>query len=677
MRNLFVAAFALLLLSNPSSSEENVSLPITKVTLYKHGVGYFERSGKVNGDCRISFTFKKGEMPDVLKSFTAIDNNGGKISEVVYDSTVNLEKILEGYPIDLSRESDILSILKQIKGVPIEIKLGSEVIEGEFLGLREKESVLNEVVLKENIIDILGNNGTVRSVKFEEIKELSIKEEETKSDIQSCIETIFQCGKRELKNLSVNARGEGEREVLVGYVVETPVWKTSYRAVITKDKKPYMQCWAIVDNVSSDDWNNISLSLVSGMPVSFIQDLYTPQYKQRPVIAEERESANVAMMAEEGICEAEPMDYDGSMRKDEEYRDEKKALRLMAPAPAKGLASGFEMSQQVRTVAQAAGDLFEYNIDMPISIMRNKSAMVPIVSSEFEGERVSLYNEANRPDNPYSSLWLKNTSGLTLEGGPVTVYEDEVYAGEAVLKTLKPDEKTFVSYAVDLGVGVSISKDSERKKVHHVSIKHGTLYAYYKEIDIKKYVLNNKSKDKKKIVIEHPIRSGWQLLEPKEAGEKTENYYRFTVESDPQKATEFVVKEESVFNETYVLTNITTDDIVVFVSNNYISDQLKALFEKIVELKSEINKRQVQVKQVENKKESFFKDQERIRENMKSLKDTPAERKLAEQYVEKLTAQESEIKDMDAQLEILRNEISKFNKELNGLINTADFEKDV
>lgn len=655
----------LVIISSIVYAEESATLPITKVILYKHGVGYFERSGKVKDNEVINLTFKKEEMPDVLKSIVAMDLGEGDISLVEYDSIKPLDKVLSGFSINLSGEANIISLLNQIKGAPIEIKVGTEVITGTFLGLRKREIYHDDTVIEQDILDLTNEDGVLKSFLLDDIKEITIKEPQLQKEVQDCLNTIFQYRAKELKRISIVATGKGEREVVIGYIVETPVWKTSYRVVVTKDEKPFFQGWAIVDNVSDEDWSNISLSLVSGLPVSFIQDLYTPHYRKRPVIELEKDEIPAPVVAEEALYEME-----GRGGFVEELAVSMEAKRMP-------MAAGLKKTQEVSTITQEVGDLFEYKIDYPVSILRNRSALIPIVGTDIEGERVSLYNESTRPFNPMSAVWLKNITGLTLEVGPITVYEDESYAGEAIMNTVKPDEKFFITYAVDLGVKVSTSRDSERRNVHHVSIIDGTLYAYYKEIDIKKYTITNKTVHPKKVIIEHPFRSGWKLVEPQRPLEETENYYRFGVDLEPQKTSEFIVREENVFYEIYVLTNLTPEDILVLIDKNYVSPEVKDVFNKIIELKRRIIQLNKGISEKEKHRQEIFKDQERIRENLKALKDTPAEKKLAEDYVNKLTMQEGELKTIQQEIETLKTEKEKYQRELDDVITEVSFEKDI
>src|ERR1041385_4256644 len=103
----------------------------------------------------------------------------------------------------------------------------------------------------------------------------------------------------------------------------------------------------------------------------------------------------------------------------------------------------------VETAASGAevGDLFEYKIDQPVTVPRDRSALIPILQTRMEGERVSIYNEGNRSDRAMGGMLLKNTSPLTLEGGAMTVIDGDAYAGEALMERLKPGEQRLISFA--------------------------------------------------------------------------------------------------------------------------------------------------------------------------------------------------------------------------------------
>jgi hypothetical protein len=413
------------------------------------------------------------------------------------------------------------------------------------------------------------------------------------------------------------------------------------------------------------------LSFVSGMPVSFVYDLYTPVYRERPSIKVEQELSAVPMQTEETFLfdmgEAPAMGMVSETRKTKPRAMPKSAF----------FSKGLDQSKKIKTIAQASGELFEYTVGSLVSIMNNHSALLPITAGEIDGKPVSFYNEENRHNNPFSCMWLKNTTGLTLEGGAATIYENDTYAGEAVLKTLKPGEKTFVSYSVDLGVLVETSRGSKRKDTHMIKIVNGLFRTYYKKVDIKTYMITNKTNKTKTLILEHPFRKGWNLIDTPKPIEETKLWYRFQLDLKPESTAIFPVSEAHTVYEAFGLNDLSLDEISVFVEKNYISQEIEKSFENIVKIKSEIVSLRKIIQEKENQYELLFNDQERIRKNLRSLKDSPAERKLAEDYVSKLSIQEKELEGIQSKIIKLKGKKNKLQTELSSIVGSLEFEKEI
>ncbi|MDP8219631.1 MAG: hypothetical protein P9M03_13000, partial [Candidatus Theseobacter exili] len=469
-----ISVFLILFSLNCLLIAEEISLPITKVVLYKHGVVYVERKGDISESQTVSLSLKESQMSDVLKSLIAIDIDG-EILEAEYSSRKPIAEMLEDFSVNLGVNSNVVSLLHQIPGAPIQIQTGPDNIKGALIGIRKRKTYHDKFLAEQLVLDILDETGNFRSFLLDDIKNLRITDPQLRNEVSECLNRIYEYGKKDVNNLRIFTKGNKSRQILIGYVVESPVWKTSYRIVFSDNKKPFFEGWAIADNLSGEDWKNISLSFVSGMPVSFVYDLYTPVYRERPSIKVEQELSAVPMQAEEAFLfdmgEAPAMGMVSETRKTKPRAMPKSAF----------FSKGLDQSKKIKTIAQASGELFEYKVGSSVSIMNNHSALLPITAGEIDGKPVSFYNEENRHNNPFSCMWLKNTTGLTLEGGAATIYENDTYAGEAVLKTLKPGEKTFVSYAVDLGVLVETSRGSKRKDTHMIKIVNGLFRAYYKK----------------------------------------------------------------------------------------------------------------------------------------------------------------------------------------------------
>lgn len=749
---IFLCLLLLGLSASVAFAQSAGELSLRRVTLYRHGVGYFERHGKVNGDRRLSFSFDETQINDVLKSLVVLDLNNGKISEVSIDSKETMDRRLGAYAIALDRSNaaGMTSLLAQLKGARIEVSARGAVIEGNIVGMEKRLRALGDERADALELVLISEGGQLRSVALDQIRSLRLLDAQLREDIRGYLETLRTASQRSVRHLTINATGEGEREIVVGYLVETPVWKTTYRMVIGGDEKPFLQGWAIIDNVQGEDWNGVRLSLVAGMPVSFIHDLQQPRYKRRPVVATPDDYspqpqlhaagsvskdfassiASLPIVNGGGIAgkvtdargaaiegaEVTARNRDTGFEKQTETNDEgefsltglpvgsydlevesegfKKTVytqvavdlisvpRLSVTLEVASIsetvtitAGGSELIQKEASVigrvadsasaavsAQELGELFEYRIDHPVTIKRNSSALIPIIQSRIEAERVSLYNTDALRQHPMSALYLTNSTALTLEGGPVTVIEDGAYAGEALMGRVKAGERRFISYAVDLGCRISVEKDGEYGDVHLVEIVNGEFRIHRREMRKTVYKIANVIDREKTLFIEHPIEEGekWKMVATPPPFESTERHHRFRVAVKAASTSEYTIEEQSPYVTAYQLSNLTSDKITVFVESRYLTEEMKRSLDRLTEMKGRIADLGRQIKEKREAINRLTADQARLRENMRALGKSAEEQKLLARYVGKLSQGEDE-------MEKLRSETDRLSTEQTGL----------
>ncbi|MBI1763687.1 MAG: carboxypeptidase regulatory-like domain-containing protein [Acidobacteria bacterium] len=760
VRNLLLSIFLLFCIAaNTAAQTENTPPSLRRVTLYKHGVGYFERQGKVNGDGQVTFLFDAAQMNDVLKSLVALDlgkgANAGKITGVTYDSTKPLDRRLEefGVTLDGSNAAGMTALIGQFKGARVSVRTGgasANAITGTVVGIEKRAKVQNGERSETQELVLLNEAGELFSLPFEQMRSLKLLDAKLREDLDQYLSILQSTLHKNLRKLTIATQGTGERDLFISYVVEAPVWKTTYRIVLDKQAKPFLQGWAVVDNVQDEDWTNVTLSLIAGAPVSFIQDLQQPRYKQRPVVGMPDDVSITPMVPEAARPEAlKPISSSRGGAVEGVITDAQGAVipgvtirvrqvgsnaALTATADSEGRyrvrgvpqglyalsfeASGFQkttinsvsvgvgrttnqnaelrvgsVSETVTVTASAAtlhtdssaiatvssmrdkdsgieihadtqeiGELFEYRIAHPVTIKRNSSALIPILQNEVAGELVSLYNKATRAQNPMSAFYLHNTTGLTLESGPLTVIENDTYAGEALTARIKPNEKRFITYAVDLGVRVSVKEDEQDEKPFFAEIRDGEFRLKYKQARATVYTLANVTDRAKTVYIEHPYDKDekWQLAKSLKPVETTESFHRFKVTLAPNASTQFAVNEELPETETYAISNLTSDKLTLFVTEGYLTAPMRQALETILDQKAEIAalNRQAQEKQAEIN--AVTKDQERMRDNLRALGKTEDEKLLVQRYVGKLAQGED-------QLERLRQEEKQVAEKRNAL----------
>ena len=302
--------------------------------------------------------------------------------------------------------------------------------------------------------------------------------------------------------------------------------------------------------------------------------------------------------------------------------------------------------------ASQLGDFFQYLIEAPVSLARQKSAMLPIVNKPIEGTRVSIYNQSVQPKHPLLGLKFKNTTGGHLSQGPVTVYEGSSYAGDARVLDIQPNEERLIAYAIDLGTEVVPQYGQGSSAIVSVKVNKGIVTTVRKFREVRDYKINNRSTTDRVLLIEHPNRTnqGYKVVETAKPTEETAELFRFSTPVAAGKATEFKVVEERSLAETIQLSNQPDDRILYFIGLNEASPTLKAKLKEALAVKAKWDGVRRDLQQVSAALQAITVDQDRIRKN---LKETPKEAPVFDTWLKKLSDQEKEIDTLTAKQKLL------------------------
>jgi hypothetical protein len=301
---------------------------------------------------------------------------------------------------------------------------------------------------------------------------------------------------------------------------------------------------------------------------------------------------------------------------------------------------------------QELGDLFEYKLKAPISIQKNRSALVPVVQSAIEAEKVSVWNEQAGLRRPQRALWITNSSGLTLDGGSFSVLEEETFAGEGIFDPIRPDEKRLVSYATDLALNVSSKLGSEQQKVTRVRVHRGVMTHESEVREKKTYTFRNEDSSPRTVIVEHPVRSDYQLRSTVQPIETTAAWMRFRLEAGAKQTAALVVEEARPVLASYTISDINDKLLATFVQQRSIDKSVEEALRKVLAQKDAINGLEEQAQARDAEAGKIYDDQQRLRENMKALKGSPEEKALVQRYVQQLDTQET-------RLETLRREMAQ------------------
>lgn len=637
--------------------ETPADLPLREVVLFTSGVGYFAHGGTVTGNASYELKFPAKDINDLLKSMVLLDLDGGTVSSVTYASRDPLTRTLKSFALDLTDDPSLADILVQARGEPVQVAAPTP-ISGVIVGVENRLLPMvegdKETVHAMPVLNLLTSEG-LTSVPIHEIRRLQFQRAELDKELREALAALAAGRDMQKKTVAMRFRGEGKRRVHVAYVRESPVWKTSYRLVLD-DGDPLLQGWAIVENVTDEDWKNVQLTLVSGRPISFLMELYEPLYVERP---------EVQLELYESL---RPRKYTGAVVEMEREKA-KEAFADAAPsggarrkgraAPAERASADKKAFAGTRPVAHGAvaGELFQYTIEAPVTLPRQKSAMLPIVNAPIKGTKVSIYNERVHAKHPLNGLQLENTTGLHLMQGPITVFDGGTYAGDAQIDDVAPGAKRLISYAIDLATEVDPSSEGRPDTLESVRLAKGTLIATRRQRRARTYTV--RATKPRRLLIEHPYASGWKLVEPAQATERARDVYRFAL--DVKDKAKLTVVEERRVAETVRLASARDNTIEIWIRMPVVSENVKVALQQVLAKKTVLERTRAALAQVDREAADIARDQSRIRQNMERL---DRNSQLYARYVETLTKQEDQLASLRAKATTLKQTEAGLAKDL-------------
>lgn len=643
---------------------EPATAPIREVVLFSSGVGYFQHEGKVQGNAEAELHFKTGQINDVLKSLVLQDLDGGRAGVVTYPSQDPLEKTLGSFQVDLSDNPSLGDLLNKLRGARITVGYsganGAENFPGTILGVEKRAEPggkEGDAPVERSWINLVTDKG-IRSLELEKIGALKLEDAGLQDELNRALAAVAGARDRDKKAVDLRFDGQGERRVRIGYVVETPVWKASYRLVFGDGPGATLQGWAIVENQTDNDWKDVRLSLVSGRPISFIEDLYQPRYVPRPTVAPERYASLQPQQYDEGARDLDGPSPVNAKASAGSLGVARSLMMRAAPAPAPA-SPPMNPAESVAPLgaAGAVGELFQYTVP-GVSLTRQRSAMIPILNEAFDVQKVSVFNQSVLDKHPLNGARLRNNSParINLLQGPVTVYDDGGYAGDARLDDVSPGQERLLTYGVDLQTLVLVKELASQQTVQSGRIVKGVLLVSRKSVSAREYNAESKADHDKRLIIEHPIRPGWKLADTPKPAETTEKVYRFEEAIAPGKSAKLTVKEENVIGQQVSLLGLNADDVLSYGRMGEISAPVRDALGKAAGLKQTVTETQRQMADRDAQTQAITAEQGRIRENLKTVDRSGA---YATRLLKKLDEQES-------QLDKLRGETDALHGKLDG-----------
>lgn len=676
------------------------ALPIKRIILYKHGVGYFERRGPVQGET-LRLTFPRPAMDDVLKSLIALDRGNGQVLSLDFETPEDRAELLAKGSIHLSDTRTLLDLVRDLRGRQVRCRSRSQNDQhggnGDAGRDEETEGVVVGVTcggdkpLDGAVVSIYRpDQQQVQTIPLADIRHLHLLDETAAADLRYFLRAAQSEEDRRSATLHLSP---GDHDILVGYIAPAPAWRVSYRMLVersepeappsqppggspsaptTLEDRPFtvlLQGWGLFDNQLEEDLEQVHLTLVAGMPVSFRYRLYEPKTPERPLVQDEERTVNAPVFFEGAPPPAPAPAAGARMRGAKQMRAmtlgmaEAEEDAAFAPeAPPSLSIDAMDQSVQIAASGGERGALFAYTVRHPVSVARGQSAMVPILGQQMPCRRDLLYNGRKLPDHPVASLRLTNETGLTLERGPVTVTEDGDYAGEAVVPFTRAGGEVIVPFAVELGVKVEEQRSRERRIVS-IGVREEYLLIQEYELHHTVYHLTSTLSTPVDVVIEHSPLPNYELTDTPDPAERTATFVRWSVWCAANARTVFEVHERRMQRRHERVQSVSGKQLQDYLHHRYLDEAIGQGLEEVLQLYRQMEETRKQVNQIEQERQAIYKHQKQIQGNLSPLGREGEEGALRKRYVAELGKLEDRLTALHTEERRLEQQVARLDEQ--------------
>lgn len=669
-------------LASPSFAEE---LPLKRVTLSTSGLAQFERHGPITGDAQISLPVRLDQVDDILKSLVVLDQDGS-FAGVTLPGREPLSQIFRDLPFGRQALNSPDGLLKSLQGTEVAIT-GPENVFGKLLSITpETETSKDGGQITRHRIAVMGASG-LHTLLLEDLDALQWSDPVIRKQLDEALSALHAHRIQDQRVLTLDLRGKGERNVTISYVTAAPLWKSAYRLVLpdgNSTSKAFLQGWAILENTTGQDWDDVAVTLLSGSPVTYRQSLYESYYRDRPYLplrvmdqimprtdrgaiefsadVAAPESPPTLMRAYGGADQNRPKSRTNSVVAQDSFASMAVAGSVAAPMPMAAVTT--ELAAAEMALAHIA-----FHFPQKISLPAGNSMMLPVIARDIPAEQLWLYQAETNARHPLAAVSLENNAHTALPTGILTLFEQTpsglVYSGDAELSILPKGEKRYVTFALDPATLIDRTTRSEQL-YGAITASKGIVRQSVVAKEITQYAIKAPAEEGRILVLEHPRREGWALSVDDAAPEQleqSETHYRLKLSIKPGETRAITVALERKFFESLSISQLSPEQLTTRLSSlgEGISPKAKKALETAIALQKDVYGLDQEIRLLEQERKTIFNNQNRIRSNLTSI---PEQSDLAKNYLADLGTQETRLKTIEASQTNLRNKHSEAAKKL-------------
>ena len=663
LQYLAAATFAASLASSAGAAD----LPLARVVLSTAGLAQFTHAGPVAAGSSVDMSVRLDQVDDILKSLTVMDKQGA-VGAVRMPGKTPLAELFKDLPFGPDALNSAQALLNALVGSEIEID-GKIAAKGRVLKVASEEVVLpgNGGTLQRYRLAVMTDKGLVQAM-LDEITSLRFRDARVAGQIERALAGLSENRAKDRRQVTIDFLGQGTRNVLVSYVVAAPVWKTAYRLVLPKDGgRARLQGWAVVENLTGGDWQDVELVLASGNPVALRQPLYTALFPERievpvttaarilprsddagsePATAR-RKKASTASKALAMPPRAAMEMHRGAAQASVDQDDDEAPRQ----APADPLGAAIAAAE-----AEDGSTQLLYRFPAKVSLATGHTMMVPFVDREVSATRTWLYQPDTSARRPLAAVRLSNDGEAGLPAGIVTAYDAAGdagmnFVGDARLPLTAKGAVRFLTFALDAKTDVR-REDTGIVRTVLGKAAGGTLTLSTRSRHTIAYEITAPADEDREIFAEEARENGWSVASNSGKVDETPTRWRLAIAAPKGKTTKVSLVTEKVDSQSVVLTSLAPQEMLAHISN--LKNESAALKDAITRLSlvvAEIGKLRMQRSQLDMERKKIADDQDRIRRNLQSV---GAASDLGRRYLDTLKTQEdrlAEIGRVDATLE--------------------------
>ena len=623
-------------------------LALKRVMLSSGGLGYFEYEANVDGDATLKLTVSLGQVDDVLKSLVVYDDKGG-VGGLSLPGREPLAQAFKDLPFDENSLGSPAELLQTLKGAQVTVG-GGRSISGRIVSVEEDSVALpdNKGMVKRTRVTLYTDRGLQQFI-LEDAENLQFADAALRDKVGQALVAIQGNRAKDARTIDLTMRGQGKRTVRVAYIVEAPVWKASYRLTLGADTaaaRSALQGWAVVENLSGQDWKDVELTLVSGRPVAFHQALYNAYYVTRPEVPVEIAGRLMPGVDRGGVGADQraksslPMPAPASNRVQQERFSASPQIAMAPPPPPAPMAAAeqFEASDAATQVI--------FRFPRAVSVENGRTLSIPIVDRQVPAQRLALYQAETAARNPLAAIRLTNDGDSGLPPGIITLYERDKagyvsYVGDARLSGFPVGETRLLAYALD--EKIVIERDgAQTDRVASGTIANGALRLSRVVRQTTVYRVRGPAKEARQLVVVQRRLPGWTLTKPESKDvELSEGNYRipFQLPGGDQTQTFEVVQEQTQQQEIRLVESA-AEQIRVYAQAREFDAKTRDALTKVLQLQQAAAEAQRKVQQVDTERQVIVQEQARLRDNLSRV---PANSDLQRRYLATLDKQETDL----------------------------------